>query len=296
MRNPDIFVRRAIINHQAVADNRIAAGENHAFEIVAALKLIPGPGLENRFPGAADDPIRIVRIEQQRAEAVIAVLADAVINRQPAPIGPQRRRIAPDLLRLPIFPRHGQHPRMVQPQRVVGVRQPDARDLTVKQRTVQVPITAVDFFRKQNHVVILLFGVGDEAAAPPLPEIAGEGNRRHHAVVAERRGQFRLQCEAEGALRPHPVLTVGRGAAGVGQEKPVAEFDQPRVFNATAVVIARQWRENRFRRNPLEMESVHAFGQAQPDDVFRIAARRTVEQTHLAGGRIAPGGRIGGDK
>ena len=155
----------------------MTAGEANA--LVDAAGLVVGDGLVDRPAGAVRDAGGILEVEEEGAEPVVFVCADAVIDLQPAVGGAERRVVGADLP-FPGFPALGEQAELFPSQEVVAGGDPDGgvrvgiTGAVPLHGAVQGEPAAADAFGKDDDVAFVEGGIGESAGADPVAEVAGE--------------------------------------------------------------------------------------------------------------------------
>ena len=128
-----------------------------------------------------------------------------------------------------------------------------------------------------------LDGGGDAAQAPEMVEVPGAGQARVAQVLppGERSESVRVRFSYH-VVREGPVPAGGHGPVRVGNVEGVAELDDACIFHAAAVRPVCAGAEYRLVAGALEMESVGAGGQPEPDHMVLVVACRPVQHVEYA--------------
>ncbi len=123
-RDGAVLVAAAVVDEERPVDHDRAAREAHAaieaFDLVVRLRLHQPVGR------AVQDDARVLEVQQHRAEAVVLVRADRVVDRQPAVRRLDRRRVDAQLGRLPRVLVRDQQLALAKAHQVVGEGDPRA--------------------------------------------------------------------------------------------------------------------------------------------------------------------------
>ena len=176
---PDGRVARPVGQEQLVAVPQRAAGVDDVGDVAVARVLV---GRQERFAERAEDPARIVPVEQQGADRVLAHRSDPVSEDDPACFGLDGRPAVPDLQELPRTGRSLECAGVAPPGAVGGGG--DAVVLPVPAGEGEVP--AVYPTGEQGHSLVLGGGPG-ELGHPEMPEVVGLDELRCDRHAVERR-------------------------------------------------------------------------------------------------------------
>ncbi len=184
-----------------------------------ALALV-GVGLQQRYLQPADHARRIIEIEQERAQRILAHRADAVRQHQPAGLGLDRRAAVAELHVFPGVRRLGDQLLGVPEVQHVRVHQIDVLVVLPREHRVQPPNLAGE----QREALVPHLGAVERADPEPQEVVGLEDLRQDHLAVE--RGVGRVVADravvVEELDEPGVLDAVGLGRRR-GEDDPLGD-------------------------------------------------------------------------